>query len=287
MRLFTQRRILLCGSVGLWAVLLVLTSTSSVGARQGRGGGAPAGPTLVPLTASSLSMHPELYIGQTVAVTAAVEKTISATAFTVDQDRTKSSSKDVLVIAQYLQGTPPSNAYVTVIGEAIRFDPAIVAAKLKGYTLDLPADVLEKYKGQPAVLATSVVDAGLKDIAKKPIAPLTPAEEALRANMKTISPEFTALRASADASDAASVREKAADLKKQFTDVKGFFATRMTVDAIGFASDAIRFAGDIETNAAAGKWDDVKASATSLNGLCGSCHTAHRERLDDGTFRVK
>ena len=43
----------------------------------------------------------------------------------------------------------------------------------------------------------------------------------------------------------------------------------------------------IDEAAAAGKWDDAKASATSLNGLCGTCHAAHREREDDGTFRVK
>ena len=38
---------------------------------------------------------------------------------------------------------------------------------------------------------------------------------------------------------------------------------------------------------AAGKWDDVKTGATNLAQVCQTCHTAHRERLEDGSYRIK
>ena len=43
----------------------------------------------------------------------------------------------------------------------------------------------------------------------------------------------------------------------------------------------------IDQAVAAGKWDDVKTSTASLNQMCQTCHTAYRERLEDGTSRVR
>ena len=37
----------------------------------------------------------------------------------------------------------------------MRFDPAEIAKKARNYTIDLPPDVIEKYRGRPAVLATA------------------------------------------------------------------------------------------------------------------------------------
>ena len=267
---------------------LAVSLSASIALRaQGRGGGAPAGPTLVPMTAASLLAQPQLYIGQTVAVTAAMERTLTKTTFTVDQDSTKALPKDLLIIAPTLVSAAGANTYVTIVGEAIKFDPALVATKLKGYTLDLPADMIEKYRGQPAVLATSVVDAALTDLAKPKPVPLTPAEEAFDKVMKQVSPAFAALRQAADGSDAAAAKTRTTELAKLFADTQAFFKTRNNADAIGWAGDAAKAVTTIEAAVTAGKWDDAKAGATALNGVCGQCHTAYRERADDGTFRVK
>lgn len=272
------------------ALVLMAASTcliTSVVVRAQRGGGAPAAKPLVPLAASSFLVHPELYVGQTVSMLGIAEETITPTTFLVDQGKVQKTPGAILVVAPTLTGHVPLQAYVTVVGDAVRFDPAEVARRFKAYTLDLPSDVVEKYKGQPAILATGVIDATLTDLAKPVVPPPTPAEAAFDGVMKQVGPAFTALRTAVDASSADQVRQHAVELSKFFGDTQTFFTTRGTADAVTWATDAGKLVHTIDEAAAAGKWDDAKASATSLNSLCGSCHAAHREREDDGTYRVK
>ena len=139
---------------------------------------APEGPMpcrssrLVPVAASSVASNPDTYVNEYVTMTGAVEANLSKTSFSVDQDKTKATGKEVLVLAPTLQKPTDPNGYVTVIGQLIKFDEKEVATKLKGYTLDLsPADIA-KYKGKPVVLATAVINNAGIDIAKKPIPPM-------------------------------------------------------------------------------------------------------------------
>ncbi len=258
---------------------------ASIGVRAQQAPPAPRPP--VPMAASSIALAPEAHFGENVAMTATVEQSISKTAFTVDQDKTKNTGKEVLVIAPYLNADVALNSYVTVVGEVIKFDPAEVAKKLKGYQLDLPADAIAKFSGRPAVLATSVITAELADIGKRVPPPMTPAEEAFDKTMKAVSGANTALRKGIDESSAELTKQQTAILKKGFMEAQLFFKGRNTTDAVGWAQDAYKFADTIEQAATAGKWEEVKTAATSLAGMCSTCHGVHRERLDDGTFRVK
>ncbi len=267
------------------AACAVLTVTVVARAQRGGGGGG-GGAALVPTSASSILAHPEQYVGQQVSLLGTVEKSITKTTFTMVQGKTP-MKQDLLVIAPNLQSSPDVSAYVTVVGDAIKFDPAEVTRRLRGYTLDLPPDLVEKYKGQPVVLATAVINAANTDIAKKPIAPPAADEVALDNIMKQVSPGFTALRVSLDSSTTTTALEKAKELKGYFGDVQAVFTKRSLSDAAGWAGDAQKLADTIGMAASAGKWDDAKTAATTLNGLCGQCHTARRERLDDGTYRIK
>jgi hypothetical protein len=270
------------------AAAVILVATIAVRAQQGppQGGGAAARP-LVPAAASSIAQSPETFYGENVSMSAAVEAVLSKTTFTVDQNKMTSTGKDVLVIAPNLQSAPVLNSYLTIVGEVFKFSPEEVAKRNKTYTLDLAPELIEKFKGKPAVMAASVVDGALTDLAKKPIPPATPAELALSNTMKGVQTASTALRTSADGSDLAGVKAQADILKKAFTDTQAFFKTRNTADAIGWAGDALKMVTDAELAAAAGKWDDAKSNATGLTKLCATCHAAHRERMEDGTFRVK
>ena len=80
---------------------------------------------MIPMTASSIVLAARTPISaNNVSMMAAVETVLSKTAFTVDQDRTKTTGKEVLVIAPNLQTLPAPNPYVTVQGEVFKFDPA-------------------------------------------------------------------------------------------------------------------------------------------------------------------
>jgi cytochrome c556 len=116
---------------------------------------------------------------------------------------------------------------------------------------------------------------------------MTAEEEAYQKVMRQVGPANTALRGAIDKMDSAAVKDQAAILTKAFTQTEAFWKTRGKADAVGFAVEARKHADAITTAANAGKWDDIKAAATPLGQQCASCHGAYRERLDDGSFRIK
>lgn len=269
------------------AVLAVLVASIGIRAQQAPGGGGAAARPPIPMAASSVALNPEAHFGENVAMTATVEQALTKTAFSVDQDKTKSTGKEVLIIAPYLNAAVTPNSYVTVVGEVIKFDPAEVAKRAKDYTLDLPPDVIAKFTGKPAVIATSVITAELAEIGKRMPPPMTPAEEAFDKTMKSVSGANTAIRKGIEESSVELTKQQAAILKKGFMEAQLFFKNRNTDDAVGWAQDAYKFVDAIDQAATAGKWDEVKTAAGSLAQMCTTCHGVHRERFDDGTFRVK
>jgi hypothetical protein len=274
-------------TVAVAGAIAAAALVASIGVRAQQAPAAPAARPLVPMAASTIASYPDAHYGENVAMNAAVEQSLSKTAFSVDQDPKKATGKEVLIIAPYLSAAVTPNSYVNIVGEVIKFDPAEVAKRVRGYTVDLPADVAAKWAGKPAVIATSVITAELADIGKRLPPPMTPAEEAFDKTMKSVSGANTAMRKGIDASSAELTTQQTAILKKGFMEAQLFFKERNTTDAVGWAQDAYKFVDTIEQSAKAGKWDDVKTAATSLAGLCTQCHGVHRERFDDGTFRFR
>jgi len=241
----------------------------------------------VPLAASTLAANPEAYYGENVTVTAAVEQTLSKSAFSMDQDKTRSTGKEVLVVAPTMTGTVDPNSYVTVIGEVMPFDPAEIAKKAKGYTVDISPELVAKYRGRPVLLATAVVNAAGVDVAKKPLPPMTADDLALQKVMKQVGPANTALRGDIDKMDAALTKEHAALLKQAFVQTEAFWKAKGKTDATQWAMDARKDAEALDAAVAAGNWDQAKTSAGTLAQKCAACHGAYRDRLEDGTFRIK
>jgi hypothetical protein len=277
------------GSASLAAFVFSLTTLSA-----GQGGQAPAAPAagtppkpLVPVAASSVVKNPDPYVGEYVTLTATVESNLSKTGFSVDQDKTKSTGQEVLVLAPNLQKPADANAYVTVIGQLIKFDPAEVEKSLKGYTVDLPADVQAKFKGKPVVLATAVINSGGVDIAKKPIPPMTADDLALQKIMTKLPPAQAALRKALDGKDLNLVKEQATILKTAFTETEAFWKAKGNTEAMNIASEAKKHADGILINLGLGHLDAAKTSITPLGATCANCHGKFRDRMDDGTFRIK
>jgi hypothetical protein len=267
-----------------------LSSTTMATEEQGQAPppapGTPPKP-LVPVAASSVANNPDPYINEYVTLTATVESNLSKTAFSVDQDKTKSTGKEVLVLAPYLQQAAEANGYVTVIGQLIKFDEKEVASKLKDYHLDLsPADIA-KYKGKPVVLATAVINNAGIDIAKKPIPPMSADDLALQKIMTKLPTAQAAVRKSLDSKDANGAKEQATLLKDSFTQIETFFKAKNNQEATKWAGEGKSHADAILVNLGMNNIDAAKTSITPLGGTCASCHGKYRERMDDGTFRLK
>ena len=156
--------------------------------KMGSGVTTPANYTISGTGKGTLAANPEPYIGEWVTVTAAVEQSLAPLAFSMDQDKTKSTGKEVLVLAPRMNSPIEVNTYVTVIGQVVRFDPEEIAKASKDYKVDLPADVIAKYKGQPTVLATAIVNSAGLDVAKRPLPPVTADDELLTKIMKQVGP---------------------------------------------------------------------------------------------------
>jgi hypothetical protein len=261
--------------------VVLLITTVAVRAQQAT----PA--TLVPVTAASLAAQPDRYLGMVVAVYATVDRPLGATTFSIDQDPKGSSMNDVLVIAPNLTAHAKMGDYVTVVGEVMKFDPAALKTKAPRYTLDLPAGGELRYTGKVMVLATSVVDATMTDLAKFTPPPLTPEETAFDAVMKQVNPTFGDLRKALEASDAAMAKTHGDKLRSLFADTGAFFAKRSVADAQGWAKEAVTLVETVNKSAADNDWATARDAASRIQPLCSSCHNAHRERLEDGSYRVK
>jgi cytochrome c556 len=252
---------------------------------------APAPKPLVPVATNTIVAHPENFYGQGVTLTASVEQILSKSAFTVDQRRVGAAAAtarptEVLVLVPNIQSPVDLKSYVTVMGEVVKFDPAEIATKAKDYKLDLPADAVAKYTGRPAVIATSVINEKFIDVAKRLPPPLNAEEEAFQKVMKAVQPAFAALRAGIDGSNVENATKNAAALKQAFTETEAFFKPKQP-DATRWAIDARKQVETIQAAVTAGKWDEAKTHAGTLQRACAQCHGQYRERFDDGSFRYK
>ena len=253
--------------------------------------GAPATPPApkpaIPAAASSIADKPENFYGQNVTVYATVEKQLTATAFTLDQDKTKSTGKEVVVLAPRLHEQVEPNTYVTVIGEVVRADASEIAKRAKASAAGLPPDVLAQHSGKPVIIATAVITPALNDLAKFIPPPMTPEEASLDKAMKGVGQANGALRKGVDATNAELVKTNTAILAKAFAETEAFWKKRGKEDAVKIAQTARAAVDGLDKAAGMGNWNEAKTQMTTLGQQCQSCHKEFRERLEDGSFAVK
>lgn len=241
----------------------------------------------IPVAASALLAAPEQYIGGPVSMTAAVTQVFGPTAFAVAQGNQKDRVADVLVVSAILTAPVQPGSYVTVIGDVIRFDAGTLATRMKENAPPLTGEVIERYRGTPAIVAASVINGAMTDLAKRLPPPMTPEEEAYSKLMKQIGPAYNTLRQAVTAANAADVAAQSAALKGLFAQTVPFWKAKARPDALQWVDDAQKTAGAIELAAGKKDWDEIKTTVPKLQQICGSCHTQYRERLDDGSYRYK
>lgn len=251
-------------------------------------GEAPPPKPYVPVPASVLAKNPDALIGQNVTITAFVDKILSKSAFAVDQKiKGAPANADILVLAPILNEPVERSKYVTVAGELVRFDPGDVEKKVKGYRVDLPADLVAKYRGRPAVIAKVVVNDKMVDVAMRLPPPMSADEKVLDDTMKKVAPAVAALRTAVDGSKTDAAAPQIAVLKQAFAQTEAFWKSKNVPEAVKIAQEARSRVDAVERNSAENDWDSAKKSVAALNQTCGSCHQSYREQFDEGSYRVK
>ncbi|MGE0445436.1 MAG: hypothetical protein AB7P99_09425 [Vicinamibacterales bacterium] len=247
----------------------------------------------MPVTTTAITGNPEAFVGKLVTVSARVEALLTPTAFVVDQQRavnaheTSAAGAPLLVLAPYLTRAVPHGRYVLLRGRVVRFAAAAIGGVAEGYTVDLPAGLAARYSGAPVLVATSVLDPTYMELGAKPLPPPTPAELAMGAEMKRIAASVETLRDAAQGMNVDGVAEPVATLVQSFGQVEAMWEDLGQSAAAEWAREARRQAVAIEGAAAGGDWGAVTTASGALNQTCQACHGAYRDRVEDGTFRMR
>ena len=239
----------------------------------------------MPAAASTIAAKPENFYGQYVTVYATVEKSLSPTAFSIDQDKTKATGQEVIVVAPRLHEPIEVNSYVTVLGEVVKPDAAEIIKRAKAGANGV-AEILAQNPNRPVIVASAVIDGAFNDLAKFIPPPLTPEEAVLDKAMKAVGGANGALRKGIDATNAELVKTNTAILAKAFAETETFWKGRGNSEAVKFAQTARQATAAIDTAAGQGNWNEAKAQLNTLGQQCQSCHV-FRERLEDGSFAIK
>lgn len=110
---------------------------------------------------------------------------------------------------------------------------------------------------------------------------------ALRQAMKTAGANFGGLRKSIEAKDADATEQAAEKLAAAFPTVRAHFEEHKMQDGIDFATTAENASKSLAEAAKAGNWEQASADLKTIGGTCQGCHAAHREKLPDGSYKMK
>ncbi|MEP7338863.1 MAG: hypothetical protein ABI977_14105 [Acidobacteriota bacterium] len=112
-------------------------------------------------------------------------------------------------------------------------------------------------------------------------------EQAFTAAMKTILPTQGSLRKNIEAKNADGAKADAAKLEAIFKTSEEFWTERKADDAVEWSKQGKAGAAEIGKLAAAGEWDKIPDAQKKVGSTCSACHTAHREKLPDGGYKIK
>lgn len=79
----------------------------------------------------------------------------------------------------------------------------------------------------------------------------------------------------------------AARMEVLFKNIHGYWSAKKVEDATTAASTAVTSLAAIQKATASNDMTAAETARASLAGTCMTCHTAHREKLPEGGFRIK
>lgn len=105
--------------------------------------------------------------------------------------------------------------------------------------------------------------------------------------MKTVGGTGGSLRKNMEAKNGEGAAADAKKLQAAFVEVQGYFTKKGVDDAAKLSATASAAYGEVADFATAGKFDDAAASLKKAGATCGGCHSVHREKNADGTYKIK
>ena len=111
-------------------------------------------------------------------------------------------------------------------------------------------------------------------------------EAAFQKEMKSVDQHNGVLRklAQKTGDEAATNAEQIAKL---YGSMKEFWTKRSVDDAVKWSDEGKAAAVELASAAKSGEAAKAETAFKALSGTCRSCHTAHREKLPDGTYKIK
>jgi cytochrome c556 len=109
----------------------------------------------------------------------------------------------------------------------------------------------------------------------------------LHEQMEKVGKANGVLRKAVPAKAMAEVSSAAAELAQIFPTTVAAWEKRNMADAVTWTKESAEWAKELKAAADAGHAEHVSAVFSKLSGNCKSCHTAHREKLADGTYKIK
>lgn len=118
--------------------------------------------------------------------------------------------------------------------------------------------------------------------------------EDYQAAMKELAAANTALRKHVQEVEAAGaypdynpIEKDAAALKGPFTTALAFWTARHVDDAITQLQSALKSVDELDAARKEKNYDALMTAAANIGKACGTCHTAHREKMPDGSYEIK
>lgn len=109
----------------------------------------------------------------------------------------------------------------------------------------------------------------------------------LQAFMKTVAASNGALRKSVMEKDAAQTSSHAQKMAEAFVKVQAHFEEDHLTEGVDIAKRAQKASMDLIAAANAGDWGKASEELKTVGGTCQQCHARYREKLPDGTYKMK
>jgi cytochrome c556 len=110
--------------------------------------------------------------------------------------------------------------------------------------------------------------------------------EDFQKTMKATGANFGTLRKTVEAKQGPETAAAAEKLVPLYKEVQEHFEEHKMQDGITMAKTGQEAAANLAAAAKSGDWDKA-AELKTIGGTCQGCHTAHREKLPDGTYKMK